>query len=505
MAHDIITIGSGLGGLLSSVLLAKEGKKVLLLEQHRSPGGYCTSFERKGFIFSIPNILTNTTDEKLNTVLDSLGFFDEIEWLEIDKFAKYIYPDFEIIMPSNDLEGCRENLNAAFPSEKPAVDKVFSDIAALQKTMSFLQKTGRSIRDSISFAAAVPKLIYLTRISFYDYLRKLIRNEKLIEVLSSLWFLSALPSKSAPAALLLMLSGDCYGKPVLFPRDGYKAVSDFLAGKFLEFGGKINYGTRVSSILIKDKKAIGVKTAAGDIYNAATVISNADTKKTFFELVGRQNLSQKFASKIDAHTPSASGISLQIGTSLDLSQFDLNYGGVFYNESWEDSNMYFNKSIADKIDFEKDNITLSLRAPSVLSDRLAPEGMHILQILVSPVSPAYRNSFGVIDGERGEEYRKIKELLSDMLIRKAEKIIPGLSKSIIVKALSTPYTFERYTGATNGAWFDGVFSIKQKLQKFSSNTPIENLYMTGTKAFGGAGLPAALMGGINTAETILRR
>jgi len=51
--------------------------------------------------------------------------------------------------------------------------------------------------------------------------------------------------------------------------------------------------------------------------------------------------------------------------------------------------------------------------------------------------------------------------------------------------------------------YGGVFSINQKFQKPSCKTPIENLYLTGTKTYGGAGMSSALSGGINAAKTIL--
>jgi len=69
--------------------------------------------------------------------------------------------------------------------------------------------------------------------------------------------------------------------------------------------------------------------------------------------------------------------------------------------------------------------------------------------------------------------------------------------------LATPYTFERYVGATNGGWYDGVSSVNQKFQRSTSKTLIKNLYLTGTKAFGGGGMPPALRGGIQTAKAIL--
>jgi phytoene dehydrogenase-like protein len=49
--HDAIVIGAGIGGLTCAAALVKGGKKVLVCEQHSKPGGYVTSFERKGFTF----------------------------------------------------------------------------------------------------------------------------------------------------------------------------------------------------------------------------------------------------------------------------------------------------------------------------------------------------------------------------------------------------------------------------------------------------------------------
>ncbi|MBI2560252.1 MAG: NAD(P)-binding protein, partial [Planctomycetes bacterium] len=50
-SYDVIVIGAGIGGLVCGTFLTKASKKVLIIEQHHTPGGYCTSFKRKGFIF----------------------------------------------------------------------------------------------------------------------------------------------------------------------------------------------------------------------------------------------------------------------------------------------------------------------------------------------------------------------------------------------------------------------------------------------------------------------
>ena len=53
MQYDVIVIGSGLAGLAAGAKLAKEGKRVLIIEQHHLVGGCATQFKRKGYTFEV--------------------------------------------------------------------------------------------------------------------------------------------------------------------------------------------------------------------------------------------------------------------------------------------------------------------------------------------------------------------------------------------------------------------------------------------------------------------
>ena len=63
--YDVVVIGSGLAGLTSANILARQGYSVLLLEHHYQLGGMATWFKRKGghiFDISLHGFLARTQE-----------------------------------------------------------------------------------------------------------------------------------------------------------------------------------------------------------------------------------------------------------------------------------------------------------------------------------------------------------------------------------------------------------------------------------------------------------
>ncbi len=124
---------------------------------------------------------------------------------------------------------------------------------------------------------------------------------------------------------------------------------------------------------------------------------------------------------------------------------------------------------------------------------LAPKGKASVTILAS----ANYHNFP----KRGtEEYSKKKEELAEMLIQKAEKAIPGLSKNIIVKDTATPKTLERYTLTPEGAIY--IFDQSTAVKRPYFKTPIKGLYLAGASTFPAGGIEAVVISGIICANDI---
>ncbi len=124
--YDVVVIGAGIGGLICAGLLARDGLKVLLVEQHYMVGGYCSTFHRGAFTFDaathfyplLGNPMTIT-----GAVLEKLG--SRTRWVKMDPVDHFHFPDGSSFSVSADFDEYIDELKATFPHEADALDKFF--------------------------------------------------------------------------------------------------------------------------------------------------------------------------------------------------------------------------------------------------------------------------------------------------------------------------------------------------------------------------------------------
>src|SRR3989338_5307146 len=124
--YDAIIIGAGMSGLVCGCHLAKAGMKVLIVEQHDKPGGYCTSFKRKGFLFDAAahSFGSYREDGNFRKILVDLGIDKLINVKRFDPSDIIITPDFKITFWNNSNDTIN-NLIHTFPSDKDGIIKYY--------------------------------------------------------------------------------------------------------------------------------------------------------------------------------------------------------------------------------------------------------------------------------------------------------------------------------------------------------------------------------------------
>src|SRR5208337_2039146 len=125
---DVIVVGAGIGGLTAAAVLARRGKKVLLVDQHMVAGGNATIFRRRGYEFDIGIHYLGTCqpDGMMARVLRAAGIDDlEFEELDSDGYDTLVFPDFEFRIPKG-MEAFRNRLCEFFPREKRGIDRYFT-------------------------------------------------------------------------------------------------------------------------------------------------------------------------------------------------------------------------------------------------------------------------------------------------------------------------------------------------------------------------------------------
>lgn len=473
--YDVIIVGSGIGGLTCGALLSKRGYKVLVLEQHYQVGGYCSSFKRKGFVFNtgVENVSGLWDKGPITYLLKELGFKKD------EFFAKnrirYIFKGK--VIEANNLGEFIRALSDTFPEEKENIYAFFNEAKkAYEECYKDLVYGVPLPAELIVKVFGAKKLLDYPKehSHFYDWMNKTYKqkldeyftNEDLKTLLCALLgYLGTEPEKTpASSALTAVVSYYLHGG--YFPKGGAQRFANSLK-KFIEHnGGEVLTRHRVDKILVENRKVKGVK-VENKIFTAPIVVANANAKTTFLELVGEENLDKKFIEYIKRLKMSPSCFMVFLGVDMDLSGYP---------------------TIIEDLDERISIVVNSNTDPS-----LAPKGKASVTILTG----ANYHDFP----ERGtKEYLEKKREFAEMLIKKAEKIIPNLSKHIVVQDAATPKTLERYTSMPEGAIYAFDQSIDTKRPYFK--TPIKGLYLASASTFPGGGIEAVMISGIICANDI---
>ena len=177
--YDVVIIGSGLGGLVSGVILAKEGYKVCILEKNNQFGGNLQTFVRDKSIFDtgVHYIGGLGPGENLNKYFTYLGIMEglNLKRMDTDQYDVITFDDDTIEYPhAQGYENFIERLVALFPEEREAITAYCSKVKATCNSFPLYNlKLGDAYYDNMDLLSLKTK----------DFVESLTNNKKLQAVL----------------------------------------------------------------------------------------------------------------------------------------------------------------------------------------------------------------------------------------------------------------------------------------------------------------------------------
>ena len=374
-------------------------------------------------------------------------------------------------------------LKNSFPKEAEGIERFFAVQGRITNEMYRLFKTDPDSMNTLSrlffnaiFPLRFPNIARNYRKKGADIVDSLTGERDLKRILR----IAAI----FPNVSMMMLSwfwNVIYNADGYYPKGGMQKVSDALTENFKKLKGEILYSKKVAKIITENNQAKGVKLSDNTIINSNAVISNADARQTFFEMLnGDAGVPQKYLDNLITWRLSESFFYVYLGVDMDLKGFSVNPIMWYFPEK-------------DRHDF------IGIGIPTLSDKGLAPEGKHVV-IIGAFADDSARQWFGNADREG---YKKWKEKTADLLIELADEAIPGLKKNILVKETASPLTFNKYTlnslGASSGWSMDA-----DEQNKLPQRSPVKNLFLAGHWTFNPGGIPSAFMTGRKAAEMVKR-
>jgi phytoene desaturase len=484
-SKKIAIIGAGFSGLSASCYLAKAGYEVTVYEKHHELGGRARSYSEDGFTFDMgpswywmPDVFEKFFSDFGKKVSDyydlirlSPGYrvYFKDDFFDVPATIDELYLLFEKYEPGSSFQLKQFLKEAEYKYKVGIHDLVYKPGINLSELMD------------INLISGVFKLDVFKSMS--SHVRKLFKNEKLIQLLEfPVLFLGALP-QDTPALYSLMNYADL-ALGTWYPMGGMMKIAEGMHKLALELGVKFETGVDITKINVENHLAKTL--TANKNYNSFNaLISSADYHFTEQKLLDSEH--RKYDEKYwDSRKMAPSCLIYYVGVKGSIP--NLLHHNLFFDEDFG----VHSKEIYSDPKWPKKPL-FYVCCPSKTDESVAPKNHENLFILI-PIAPNLQDSEEIRDSYFKVVCERIKT-----------KTNFDIQANIVHFRSYAPSNFISDYNAFKGNAYGLANTLMQTahLKPSIKSKKVKNLFYTGQLTVPGPGVPPSLISGKLVAEQVL--
>jgi all-trans-retinol 13,14-reductase len=345
---DVIVIGSGMGGMTTAAALSRLGHKVLLLEQAQAIGGLTHTFSRNGFTWDVGLHYCGLFghDQFAGRILDWLSG-RTIEFHSVGTVYDVLhFPDGLDISVGRPADAYKTELKERFPDHAAEIDTYFEALHSAEEAMRIVS-TERAMPEPFRSAHSWWNRNKIQRWcgrTTHEVIGDIVSDPRLAAVLSAQWGTYGGKPTEASFAMHGLIMGH-YLEGARYPVGGAAAIAAGLVPVIEAAGGSARANTPVSAIVVKDGKAVGVRTSSGEEFRSPVIVSAVGADGTIRHLLPKEICQQDWAREISTFKPSMCHFEIFLGFEGDIARHGATRANHWFCESWNTNDIIWSPRI----------------------------------------------------------------------------------------------------------------------------------------------------------------